>query len=219
MQAGPRDWVEWHNAYDDPASNLSRRLAVVQHHLRRAIDDHSGPLRIISMCAGEGRDVVGVLADHPRREEIAARLVELDPRNAAVARDAAAAAGLERVEVLEADAGTTDSYEGAVPADTAIPADIILACGIFGNVPDEDVRRTVEHLPLLAAPGATVLWTRGREPNRDFALTIRDWFTASGYEEVAYDAPDDLRYRVGVHRLTAPPRPYTPATRLFTFFR
>jgi hypothetical protein len=29
-----RDWVEWHRDYDDPGSLLSRRLELVQGHLR-----------------------------------------------------------------------------------------------------------------------------------------------------------------------------------------
>jgi hypothetical protein len=35
-----------------------------------------------------GRDVIGVLAGHPRRDDVRARLVELDERNVAVARQA-----------------------------------------------------------------------------------------------------------------------------------
>ncbi|MDP9238928.1 MAG: class I SAM-dependent methyltransferase family protein [Chloroflexota bacterium] len=185
----------------------------MQERLRGAIDARPGALRLISMCAGEGRDVAGVLRDHPRRGEISVRLVELDPRNAEVARAAVAAAGLERVEVVEADAAETDSYAGAVPAE------IILACGVFGNISDEDVRHTIERLPCFAADGATVIWTRGRERERDAALVIREWFVASGFVEVAFDAPDDARFRVGVHRLVVAPRPFERGMRLFRFLR
>ena len=208
-----RDWVAWHRAYDDPTSRLSKRLLFVQEHLRRAIDATPGPLRIISMCAGEGRDVIGVLAEHPRRAEIAAHLVEIDPGIAAAARAAARSAGLDRVDVVEADAAVTDSYEDAVPAD------IILACGIFGNIPDNDVRNTIAHLPCLSGPGATVIWTRGRELHRDFALTINEWFSADGFDAVALEAPADATFRVGVNKLVAEPRPFERAVRLFTFLR
>lgn len=208
-----RDYAEWHRAYDDPSSQLSRRLRVVQEYLRRAIDDHPGRIRIVSMCAGEGRDVISVLDGHPRRSELSARLVELDPRNVAAARAAAAAAGLGQVEVVEGDAANTDAYAGAAPAD------IILACGVFGNITDGDVRRTVEHLPCLCAPGATVIWTRGWQPDRDAAGAIRGWFAESGFEEVAFEAAPDNTYRVGAHRLVAPPRAFAPGVRLFSFFR
>ena len=129
-----RDWAEWHRAYDDPESRLARRLRVVQHHLRRAIDARPGPIRIISMCAGEGRDVIPVLAQHRRRGEIIARLVELDLRNATAARTAIDEGNLDRVEVVVGDAALSDNYAGAVPAD------IVLACGVFGNISDDDIR-------------------------------------------------------------------------------
>ena len=75
-----------------------------------------GPLHAISLCAGQGRDLIGVLARHPRRDDVTARLVELDPRNAAAARDAAEVADLPRVEVVTGDAALTDQYAGMVPA-------------------------------------------------------------------------------------------------------
>src|SRR5947208_1455065 len=50
------DWLEWHAPYDDPASPLGRRLAVVQQRAREAIDRAPpGPVRVISMCAGQRR--------------------------------------------------------------------------------------------------------------------------------------------------------------------
>ena len=95
------DWVEWHRDYDDPGSLLSRRLELVQGHLRAELDHApAGDLRLISLCAGQGRDVIGVLAGHPRRDDVRARLVELDERNVAAARQAAQAAGLDGVEAF-----------------------------------------------------------------------------------------------------------------------
>jgi hypothetical protein len=37
-----RDWVEWLRDYDDPGSLLSRRLELVQGHLRAEFD-HAPP--------------------------------------------------------------------------------------------------------------------------------------------------------------------------------
>ena len=47
-----------------------------------------------------------------------------------------------------ADAGTSDAYAGAVPAD------LVLACGVLGNVTPDDVAATIAFLPRLCAPGA-----------------------------------------------------------------
>jgi hypothetical protein len=57
-----RDWVEWHRDYDDPGSLLSRRGELVQRHLRAELDRApAGGIRLISLCAGQGRDVTGAL--------------------------------------------------------------------------------------------------------------------------------------------------------------
>src|SRR3984957_16308601 len=111
--ATPRDWAEWHQPYDDPYSFLSGRLRRVQDHLRVLLDRQGpGPVQVISLCAGQGRDVIGVLAGHQRGADARARLVELDLRNVEYARRAAAAAGLDGGEGLGAHAGLTDAHAG-----------------------------------------------------------------------------------------------------------
>jgi hypothetical protein len=165
-----------------------------------------GRIRVISMCAGEGRDLLGVLTDHPRSRDVEGRLVELEPELAATASTAAPA----NVVVDCGDASMTDAYTEAVPAD------LVLLCGVFGNVTDADVEHTVRALPSLCAPGATAIWTRHRRPP-DLTVAIRRWFAASGFDEVAFVAPDDAFYGVGMHRLSGPPLPFRPAERLFTF--
>ncbi len=207
-----RDWQAWHTAYDEPGSRLARRLGVVQRRLREAIDRHAGNIRIISMCAGQGRDVIGVLAGHQRAGDIRAALIELDPRNTRAAREAVRAAGLEHVEVREADAALSDSYAGAAPAE------VVLACGVFGNIPDDEIRATIAWLPRLCAPGATVLWTRGAGAGRDIRAMVRAWFIECGFDELAYDGEPET-FGVGAARLAVPPPPLEPGVRLFTFVR
>jgi hypothetical protein len=206
-----RDWVEWHRDYDDPGSLLSRRGELVQGHLRAELDRApAGDVRLISLCAGQGRDVIGVLTAHPRRDDVRSRLVELDERNVALARRAAQAAGLDGVEVLQADAGVTDVCVGAVPAQ------MVVACGIFGNITDSDIQATVAALPSLCAPGALVLWTRHRSPP-DLTPAIRSWFAAAGFREEAFDISHDGFMSVGAHRLTGEPAALVPGQRLFAF--
>jgi hypothetical protein len=210
------DWHQWHNAYDDPDSRLSERLRVVQAHVGAALDERAGqprPIRITSMCAGQGRDVIGALAEHPRRHEVAALLVELDEGLAEAARASALAAGLAGVSVRCADASTSDNYAGVEPAD------IVLACGIFGNISDEDIHRTIDLVPMLCAPGATVIWTRYGRPGDDLAPEICRWFIERGFVEARFDASDERSYRVGSHRLIADPPPFEPGVRFFQFLR
>jgi len=204
------DWRQWHQDYDDPGSGLARRLAVVQGQVRAALDRAAaGPIRAISLCAGQGRDLLDVLATHPRREDVTARLVELDPELAGFARSRAE--GLEKVEVITGDASLTDQYAGIAPAD------LVLMCGIFGNISEDDIKRTVETGPQFCRPGATLIWTRHRE-DPDLAPAICAWFESCGFERV-YLSGKDAGFGVGVHRFTGESQPLVTGRRLFTFVR
>jgi hypothetical protein len=208
-----KDWVAWHTAYDDPASPLSTRLRVVRGHLSDALDAAPpGPVRLVSLCAGQGHDVLGVLPAHPRGPDVSAVLVEYNAHNAVLARRGAEQAGLPQVQVREADAARVANY-----AD-ALPADVLLLCGIFGNVSDADIERTAQAAPALCAPGATVIWTRNRRAP-DLTPQIRAWFQASGFDEVAFDVPDEALpgISVGVGRLAVTPPAWLPAGPVFTF--
>jgi hypothetical protein len=203
------EWVEWHKGYAD-GSPLAKRLEMVQRLIREALDRCApGPIRIISVCAGDGRDLLGVLPTHPRRADVHARLVELDPELAGRAR-ARAAQISPAIEVATGDASCTTAYAGAVPAD------IVLACGIFGNVTDDDVHNTVAHLPSLCAVDATVIWTRGTFAP-DLTPTIRAWFTEAGFSQLEFVAIPKTTAAVGANRLVSRPQAFEPGRRLFTF--
>lgn len=204
-------WATWHEEYGNPESDISRRLRHVQRRLADGLDNApAGPIRLISLCAGEGRDVIGVLPTHARRDDVAARLVELDPGIAAKARAAAEHAGLTQVQVVTGDAAAVSAYAGLAPAD------IVLACGIFGNVVDEHIQRTIVGLRQLATPGATVLWTRSRR-DPDLTPTIRTWFTEAGFSEIGFDYEDGRDFSVGSHRFDGETAPFEPDLRLFEF--
>lgn len=216
LTVATKDWLDWHAHYDTPGSGMADRLTEVRRQITAVLDASGpGPIRVVSICAGQGRDLLGALAGHPRANDVRARLVELDPRNAALASDGASAAGLDQVEVVVGDASVTTAYEGAVPAN------LILACGVFGHATDDDISRTVDLLPMLCAPGATVVWTRGGfEP--DLRPTIRSWFAAAGFVDLGFSAGAradgrSVEWGVGANRLAVPPAPYEPGVRLFTF--
>jgi hypothetical protein len=206
------DWIAWHAAYDDPSSSISARLRSVKAHLSKAIDQApAGPVRLLSLCAGQGKDVLGVLPHHPRRDDVRAVLVEADERIAEVARRAAIQAGLPQVQVRLADASVVADF-----ADT-LPADVLLLCGIFGNISDRDIKRTVDAAPALCAAGATVIWTRHRRPP-DLTPQIRAWFTGNGFDEIAFEALDtSVLTSVGVSRLRDAPSLGLPDYPLFAF--
>jgi hypothetical protein len=151
------------------------------------------------MCAGQGRDVIDVVARHRRRGDVRALLVEQDPTLVRFARDRAAAAGVgEHVDVVEGDASVARPYIGSVPAD------LVLICGVFGNISDADIRATVSRMPAFCAPGGTVIWTRHRRPP-DLTPSILEWFAAAGFVEQSFSAPAPYVLSVGCHRFVGRP--------------
>lgn len=180
-----RDWRAWHDAYAQPGSDLSRRLRLLQGELSSWLDEPPGEaLTVVSVCAGQGHDLLGVLA--------------------------ARQAGLRQVEIVQADAGALSTYDGLVPAD------LVLLAGVFGNISDADVRRTIGALPQLCAPGGTVLWTRTRR-DPDLTPAVRRWLRDEGFSEQAFLAAADVLFCVGVHRFTGVPQALSAGDKLFQF--
>jgi hypothetical protein len=212
-RASSPNWVQWHEqVYASPRSRLWPRLVVVKALLLQAIDaqPEQDELQLLSLCAGDGRDVLPVLTVLRDERAFRTRLIERDPILAARARDTAGRSALRGVEVVCGDAACTDNYTGAVPAD------VVLACGIFGNIGDGEVRRTIDALPGICREGAFVIWTR--EPDvPDPTPTVRRWFAEAGFDEVVFVSPGRKRSTVGMHRLTGPSRPLPAGERLFTF--
>ena len=204
------DWRGWHAQYDVAGSSLARRLDVVRRRVREALAALADrPARVLSLCAGDGRDVLPELAAAGgcRHRGV---LVERDGALAAVASERARALALPAVTVVVGDAGATATFA------EHLPVDLLLLCGIFGNVSEHNIRTTVRAVGAMLRPGGTVIWTRGGSPP-DLRPSVRRWFVDAGCEEVAYDGEPE-RYGVGVGRLTSPPPgPTALPARLFTF--
>lgn len=211
--AATRDWESWHGPYDDESSALSRRLRIIQGHISEWMDETApAPVSVVSCCAGDGRDLLQVLASRDDAGRVRATLLEFDPRNVQRAEGSAMAADLDAFAVTCVDAGVSDAYVGAVPAD------LVLLCGVFGNIDDDDVQRLVRALPQLCTPDALVVWTCHRgEP--DLTPTIRRWLVDADFEELSFTAPDDVAFSVGLHRFVGKPVALEPGARLFSFVR
>jgi hypothetical protein len=202
------DWYSWHDGYG--GGPLGGRLQVVQTQINAALATmHEGPIRVISICAGQGHDIVGSLERFERRRDVRALLVELDERNVEATRQRVAAASLPGITVKAADAGITDVYQGTVPAN------LILACGVFGSLTDEDIDRTVGLLPALSSPNAQVVWTANQAAPGlwDTALGA---FDRHGFREV-WTTSRAEELGVGRHRLTREPEPFEAGKQMFSF--
>ena len=208
-----RDWLSWHEAYDDPSGSLARRLEVVKGRLTQALDGVTGrdPV-LLSLCAGDGRDVLGVLSARTATPQVAtAVLIERERTLALRAREAAAAWGLRSVQVRCGDAGDPASFSDVLPVD------VLLLCGIFGNIEHAAVKDLIEVIPMLVRPDGYVIWTRsGAEPDRRPA--IRRWFASAGLEEVAFDgAPEHFGVGLNIRRSHPARARHRLPERLFSF--
>ena len=207
------DWWAWHLDYDIPGSRLQARTELVHRHIRNFLDsrDAGSAVRIVSPCAGQGRELLPVIAAHARRADVHARLVELDPRNVAAACESVSDLRLDwNVDIVCGDASVTDAWIGAVPAD------LIVLCGVLGCIDDVDARNTIGALPGLCGGGATVVWTlQPMQLNR--MREIRSWFEEVGFTEQCFESPGLDASWVGVHRYSGEPRPLMRGVRLFTY--
>lgn len=205
------DWSTWHREYEDPSSELAHRARLVQEQVVAVVEDSAeSPILIVSICGGQGRELLGALEDHPRRIEVTGRLVELDPRNAAYAREWARRAGMDGFEVVDADASLSQTYEGLGRAD------LVILSGVFGHLDDEDLERTVAFLRELCDTGSTVVWTT-YEVKPERTIRIGSSFDKNGFERVAFDVTPGNTFGVVVERYRGVPWPLQPNRKIFSF--
>ena len=205
-----RDWVEWHRSYADPASELSQRLVVVTAAVEHALSAAPpGAITVLSLCAGEARDLSGAATGHPRAGDVCGGAIELNPGLAAIAAQRLQAAGTH-VEVRCADAGRPIHW------DDIVPVDLLLLAGIFGNLPDDDVERTVRATAAMLRPGGIAVWTRHRRAP-DLTPSIREWFDDTGCAPVAFTSGGPDSFAVGVERMGPTPAVGALPEQLFRF--
>lgn len=188
-----RDWVDWHRAYERPESSLTARRAIVTEMVVAALDRAAqGEIRCLSLCAGDAQDLVGALSGHERADDVVGAVVEIDRELAD--RAATALAGT----AASIEARCADAADPAAFADVT-PVDVLLLVGLFGNICDDDIRRTIAAVPALCRPAATVLWTRHRrEP--DATPMIRRAFAGAGCVNVTFESPGAGSFAIGAER-------------------
>jgi hypothetical protein len=207
----------------------------VQDLIALALDTaRPGPLKAVSICSGQARDLLPMLINHPRGHDVAVRMIELEPLNASFLYGALGSTDLTEVEVIVADAGLTDAYLGAVPAD------LVLITGPFANIGPDDLLRTVRKLPQLCAPGAAVVWSTYGAGLASLDV-LQEAFGAAGFSEMTLVKPGSVdrsqsadvtatgdpdldgelfeggEFAAGAHRFDGTPLDLVPGERLFTF--
>jgi hypothetical protein len=211
-RAGRSTWNNWpRKAYT--RASFQERLAAVERHLGDGLDlAPDGPVRIASMCAGDGRDVLGVVESHPRRGDVVAWLVELDGNSVAAGAVHARRTGLEhRVNFLHADATSFATYRNIAPAD------VLLVCGVWGHVPLEERASLVRACGMLCRSGGVVIWTRGVRRGTARFEAIRQLFAGPTWEEVCVTITPDAKWAVATHRNMGPASALPVGGQIFQF--
>src|SRR5262249_33753032 len=130
----------------DVKDRKSQLLAVRAQIAAAAAKAPGTSVHLVSLCAGDGRDVIGTFAAADARQDMHATLIEAHP--ALVTRGQAAVEQLgltRRITFRCADATHSSTYVDLRPAQ------ILVLSGIFGNLTARDVQRLIAVLPSLCA--------------------------------------------------------------------
>ena len=208
-----KDWEKWHTLYNDSDSGLAKRLRLVQESISNCLPNTiEDGFQIIDICSGDGRDLLDLLTHYPAREQVHSYLVELDERLAKESERIASEKDLQNVTVINGDASLLSTYE-EVPR-----ADLILLCGVFGNISSDDICHTIETLPQLSKQGTRVIWTHHlRQP--EAVPAIQNLFITNEFSEVDLKATDDQSYAIATYEFRGSPKYLDGNTRLFTFIK
>jgi hypothetical protein len=164
------------------------------------------------LCAGQGHDILTVAARHRRGPDVTGRLVELLPGNVVAARERAAAAGLDGIEVVEGTPGCPTPTPAPSRPTWCWPA------GSSATCPTPTSRPPSASSPGCAPPGATFVWTR--DPGQPTIIgRIEGWLREAGFATEPFVMPDDRGFGAGPARLTGDPFPFEPGRLLFRFVR
>ena len=208
----PGTWNGWpERAYQQ--DRYRQRLSAVQDQLAECLDHAPvGPVRIISVCAGDGRDAISVLTTHPRRHDVSAWLVEQDRRSILDGTRRAANFGLANtVTFLNGDATDYATYQRIAPAD------IVLLCGVWGHVPTLERVPLVRALTALCKARGVVIWTRGISTGLERLHEIQSKFATSSWELGRVSITPDKKWAVVIHRYLGLPNTLPTSGRLFHF--
>jgi non-ribosomal peptide synthetase component F/acyl carrier protein len=207
-------WSNWHKNYE-VSPRLKARLQLVQGQIDGVlIAAPPGPIRILSICAGDGRDLLGLRPDHSRRPDIVAYLVDNDsPSLERGRREAAQIQFPGQLHFLEADATQNRSYQDLGHFD------LVLISGLLGHLRPEGVTSLLTGLPMLCRHNGWVLWNRHLVLNQGSRQvpTIRQCLAETGFSEIHFQMTDPQGFAVSLAQFRGTSQPLPPEGTLFEF--
>ncbi|SDD62498.1 hypothetical protein SAMN05444678_11772 [Sphingomonas sp. YR710] len=206
------DWSDWHDEYENEGSELNARKRAVQAQVVAVVDQcPPGPVTIVSICGGQGREVIGALEGHERRADVRGRIVELDTKNAAFARAWAQKVQLGNLEVLAGDASLAESYQGLAAVD------LVVISGVFGHINNADRMRLIGFLRQICRKGACVVWTSVSWGDGKIE-SLRKHFLDNMFEEESFETlAGKFAFTIAKNRYVGEPVPFEPHAKFFSF--
>lgn len=210
----PIDWNHWYKDYETSPS-LRVRLKLVSEQIALMLHEcPPGPIKILSLCAGDGRDVLSALHQHPRQADVSATLVDNHPESLARGREMAAQHNLSaQTNFIAADAGLAQTYEGIGHAD------LVLLSGFLGHLRHEDALKLISRLPMLAKNGGSVIWSRHilLHDGAEQVTRLRREFRKHHFEEIHFDTTAEDGFAIGRVRFLGRSTPLDVTQKFFDF--
>lgn len=211
---GSHVWSGWPEAAYQQETYRQRLRAVQEHFAQSLHQAPAGPVRIISICAGDGRDIIEVLRWHERRGDASAWLVELNRQSVAVGICNVRKARLDdAVHFRNRDATLFATYEDIGPAD------VLLLCGVWGHVAANERASLVSSVTSLCNTGAAIIWTRGVMHDMARVRNIQTHFSPDRWASVRISLTPDRKWAVATYRYVCSTSDPPQSGTLFNFQR
>ena len=210
----PIDWVTWHERYNTNRG-LKARLKAVCGQIENCLNAcPPGQIRVVSVCCGDGRDLLTALINHPREKDVVAYLIDQERALIESGQDSANLSGIgHQLNFIVGDATLASSYKGIVPAD------LVLVCGVFGHVLKEDLPKLVQSLGGMCKTGGYVIWTRHAKAwdGEIHVPLINQLFEQTGFEPISFSVTEEGASCIGTYRYKEQPAPLAASSKLFNF--
>lgn len=181
------DWHTWNDHYDNADSELSKRLNKVKEYLKNTLLNIEIPT-VLNICSGQGKDILESMVELDKDAEV--YLIDTNTNSLNAAINFAKTNNIGTITFINEDASHTSTYK-----KYDIPkSNIVLACGLFGHLNQEDSYGLVDFLKTQIKANGTVIWTKNIE--NDSISNLRKYFIDNNFEEISYFGPEGSPWAV-----------------------
>ena len=182
----------WHLNHNDMNSTPYKRNKDEQNLIKTCLNSIKNNVNIISICSGQARDILPILAGKKDNNKINTYLIDTDLECLEYADNYAKENKIPNVHLINKNAGLRETYND-IPQ-----ADIIIICGVFGHLSLLDIKSTISFIKHLLNENGFVIWSRHKFDN-DISEDIKNIFKELNFNELAFVSPEDEPYTLGLH--------------------